>query len=429
MDALTIVLISVGALAVLALVVSLSRTRNSGDQGLRPTEAAAADADATSTDVAPVDGDALLVPLPNRRNEALVMGSEQQLATLESAGLFRDSDGPSAGPLPQAIRTVLFAGGSEATRQANRGIDSGRIVALSRETMEALQRNPAARDKSGRMLGLVRGKRGFTHVMRLEKAGAKAVMASNAATLAMTAAVSQQLAHIEQQLTEIRGTLDEMREDTALEKLADAMGTNHELEKLAESIRRRGYMSDADQNYLAGLNLEVTQNALEADLKVSKLLSSYDADLPRDKRVDVLDELLEKKGLDYWLALRVETDLAYTRRDLLNLYWEQTHEPQALGSLVEVVRAKITERQERMHALGRALDDLADPKSRRRLGPLKQISRRRLEKRDKVVDALLAKHGEAFAGPSGDPFAVVESSAEEVLVLEAGSVEPAAPDA
>lgn len=426
MDPLTIVLIPVCVLAVIALVVARSRARRPGGNGAGGTEVAV-DPGSHSTEVTAIDRGTLLVPLPNKRNEALVMGTEHQLATLEAAGMFRESDGPSAGPLPQAIRTVLFAGGNEATRQANRGIDSGRIVALSKETMEALERNPAARDKTGKMLGLVRGKRGFTHVMRLEKSGAKAVMASNAATLAMTAAVSQQLAHIEQQLTEIRETLDEMREDTALEKLADAMGTNHELEKLAENIRRRGYMTDADQNYLAGLNLDVTQNALEADLKVSKLLSRYSADLPRHKRVKVLDELLEKKGLDYWLALRVETDLAYTRRDLLNLYWEQTHEPQALGSLVDVVRAKITERQQRMQALGRALDDLADPESRRRLDPLKQISRRRLAKRDKVVDALLAKHGEAFAGPSHDPFAVVESTGEEVLVLETGSEEPVAP--
>ena len=366
---------------------------------------------------------ALLVPLPNARDEALVLGSDQELAALERSGLIQETAGPSKGPLPQVVRTVIAAGGTEANRRAAAGVESGRIVALSKDTMKHLEKNRAARDRAGNMLGLIRGEKGrMAHVMRLDKAGAKAVVASNAATLAMTAAVSQQLEHIEQQLTEIRETLDDMMETADIERLGDAIGANDELASIANDIRRRGYVTQADQNRLADVSLEVSQNARGVELKIGKLLSETNAEVSRADRVRQLDQLLGKR-LDYWLALLVETELAYTRRDLLHLYWEQTQHPETARSLAEQVRQSISARQRQMKELGAVLDELADPESRNRLDRFRLVSRHRLTKRDEQIRQILEKHGDAFAGPEEDPYAVIDSRAEEVLVLAPASDE------
>lgn len=378
---------------------------------------------ATEASHPPVAQGPLLVPLPNGRDEALVLGSDEELAVLERAGVIRATSGPSRGPLPQVIRTVIASGGAEANRRAAQGVESGRIVALSKETMAQLEKNKAARDRAGNVLGLIRGKNGrLAHVMRLDKAGAQAVVASNAATLAMTAAVSQQLEHIEQQLTEIRETLDDMLETADIERLGDAIGTSDELESIANDIRRRGYMTQADQNRLADVSLDVSQNARGVELKTAKLLSATAAETSRAERVRQLDGLLGKR-LDYWLALWVQTELAYTRRDLLHLYWEQTQHPEAARSLAEQVRESISARQERMKQLGVTLDELSDPESRKRLDRLRLISRHRLIERDEKIGQILAQHGAAFAGPENDPYAVIDTSATDVLQLRPGSEE------
>lgn len=363
----------------------------------------------------------LLAPLPNALGEALILGSDQELAALERAGLIKEALGPSNGPLPQVVRTVMAVGGMEANRRAAKGVESGRIVALSKESLKQLEKNRAARDKSGNMLGLIRGEKGrIAHVIRLDKAGAKAVVASNAATLAMSAAVSQQLEHIDQQLSAIRETLGDMMETADIERLGDAIGANDELASIGKDIRRRGYMTQADQNRLADVSLEVSQNARGVELKIGKLLSETNAEVTRADRVRQLDQLLGKR-LDYWLALLVETELAHTRRDVLHLNWEQTQHPEAARSLAEEVRGSISARQKRMNELGTVLDELSDPESRKRLDRFRLVSRHRLIERDQQIGQILDKHGDAFAGPEKDPYAVIDSRTEEVLLLSLGN--------
>src|SRR5687767_14601533 len=47
----------------------------------------------------------VLVPLPNRRDEALVIGSEVALGVLDDSGLTRRPASGRPGPLPQLIRS------------------------------------------------------------------------------------------------------------------------------------------------------------------------------------------------------------------------------------------------------------------------------------------------------------------------------------
>src|SRR5919108_5295774 len=190
--------------ATVAIVPLLVRSRIRQGAG-----AVSHELDARPSDL-PASGDpVVLVPLPTRRGEALVLGSERSLEAFDRSGLTRRSPASARGPLPQVVRQVMAHGCWNANRNAQTGIDSGRIVALSEETMKQLKTGRPVYDKSGNVLALVRGEKGrLQHVMRLDRAGAQDVVASNVATLAVTAALSQQLEHIEQQLTQIRATLD-----------------------------------------------------------------------------------------------------------------------------------------------------------------------------------------------------------------------------
>lgn len=62
----------------------------------------------------------MLVPLPNGRKEALLLGSEAQLDRLENAGMVSRVADRDRDPLPQVVRSVIAVGGSEATRDEGR---------------------------------------------------------------------------------------------------------------------------------------------------------------------------------------------------------------------------------------------------------------------------------------------------------------------
>jgi hypothetical protein len=134
-------LIAVSVAFLLGLLVLLRSRRASAVGG----KERASEASRTQTSEGLPSQGALLVPLPSARDEALVLGSDDGLAALERAGLIHTTSGPSSGPLPQVVRTVIAAGGTEANRRAAEGVESGRIVALSKETMKQLERNSAAR--------------------------------------------------------------------------------------------------------------------------------------------------------------------------------------------------------------------------------------------------------------------------------------------
>ena len=304
----------------------------------------------------------------------------------------------------------MAGGGIEATRRAQRGIDSGRIVALSKETMEHLDKGKPVYDKAHNMLGVVRGEKGkISHVMRLDRKGAQAVVASNAATLAVTAALSQQLDHIAEQLTEISDTLDGMVRDKDRERLAEILAANEVLMEIAEAVRRRG-MTETDANQLAALKLPVTAKQLEAEFKFEEVLGDGFEKLTRAERLEKLDEIVEQERLDYWLAVHVQADLARTRSDLLTLYWEHERHPESAAALNESTAAAVRERQRRLAAIGQTLRELSDPAARTRLDPLRQLARYRLGKEHEKLEALLQQHGDAFTGPDVDAYALIEGA-------------------
>ena len=297
-------------------------------------------------------------------------------------------------------------------QEAQTGIDSGRIVTLSRETMEQLRRHGPAYDKTGKILGVLRGSKGqMKHIMRLDRSAASAMVASNAATLAMTAALSAQLGHIEQQLTEIRETLDGLVQDSDRKRLAKMVGANQVLQSIAEGVRRRGEITEADWNRLAAVNLPVTTAAVEAQLKFAEIQRTLSDRVNRAARVTALESLIQKQRLEYWLAVRVESELAQARWDLLHLYWEQSRHPESAGQLAEQVRRLIVDRRERLAELASLLRALADPEARTRFDSLRLLSRRRLKRQQRLVNRLLGQHDGVFAKPGDDTFSITPPDA------------------
>lgn len=373
--------------------------------------------------------DVVIVPLPNAAPagmaEALVLGNEQALEILDQTGLSRRAGENGPGLVPMLVRRTMAVAGVGATSRAQGGIDSGRIVALSEESMKHLEKGKPVYDNANNLLGIVRGDKGrIQHVVRFDRAGAQAVVASNAATLAVTAALSAQLESIEHQLAEISETLQGLVADQDRARLASMVAVNDTLLSIARDVRRRG-MTETDIDRLHHVELPASSGQLEAEFKFHEILEPEDITLTRKDRVDLYEDLVEKERLEYWFAYRVQAELARTRYDLLRLLWEQQEHPATAPALAREVQATIAARQRRMREVGLALEELTDPASRTRLDPLRQISRLRLGGKHETVEALLAEHESLFAGPESDPLAVslsaLEPGSSELPIRELGT--------
>jgi hypothetical protein len=189
--------------------------------------------------VGPGPDDLVLVPFPNDTGQALVVGPEDALAIFDQSGLTKRDTSAGSGPVPQLVRNAMAAGGLNLTDQFQRGANSGRIVALTPETMKRLKKGRPVYDKAGNLLASVRGEKGWLSPMHLDKAGAQVAAASNMATLAVTAALSQQLEAISEQLQEMSEMLEGMVKDKDRERLSDALAANEILFEIAESVRLR----------------------------------------------------------------------------------------------------------------------------------------------------------------------------------------------
>jgi hypothetical protein len=430
MTAIFIALAVVLALALVALLVH-RRGRGARETGPEAPSAAhvATSAGSPTPAVGPGPDDLVLVPFPNDTGHALIVGPEDALAIFDQSGLTTRGTSGGSGPVPQLVRNAMVAGGMRATDKFQQGVDSGRIVSLSQETMEDLAKGKPVYDKAGGLLAMVRGDKGWFKPMRLDKAGAQAAAASNMATLAVTAALSQQLEAISQQLQELSETLDGMVRDKDRERLADALAANAELLEIAENVRRRG-ITQTDLIQLASLKHRVTSLQIETTAKLAEIAPDGVESMSRAKRREVLEGLYAKERLEYWLALQVQVDLAKTRSDLLTLLWEHHHYPGAASELNATIANALRQRQQRAAEVGEALRALADPKSQTRLDPLRVVARHKLGKAQGQIDALLRSHGDAFTGPNQDPHTLSRAvlaagdSVASVSALPSASGEP-----
>jgi hypothetical protein len=400
------------ALVLLALVV---HRRGRRVHATRP-DASEASLVATSGDtptdaVGPGPDDLVLVPFPNDTGQALVVGTEDALRIFDQSGLTKRDTSAGSGQLPQLVRDAMAAGGLNVTNRFQQAADSGRIVALTPETMKRLEKGRPVYNKAGDLLASLRDAKGQLSPMHLDKAGAQVAAASNFATLAVTAALSQQLEAISQQLREMSETLEGMVKDKDRERLSDALAANEILFELAENVRRRG-INQTDYMQLAGLKHRVTSLQIETTAKLAEIAPDGVATMGRHKRVELLENLYANERLEYWLAVQVQADLARTRCDLLTLLWEHHSHPETAGTLNQNVASAIRSRQLRAAEVGDALRALSDPTSQTRLDPIRVISRHRLGKAQVRIDELLLTHGDAFAGPERDPHTISQAALE-----------------
>jgi hypothetical protein len=115
------------------------------------------------------------------------------------------------------------------------------------------------------------------------------------------------------------------------------------------------------------------------------------------QRLEAVERLLNGNRLDICLTMVVESQLAHIRCDLLTLLHEATEYPESLGDLERRTREGIEARRRELAAVGTVLRDVVDLAARRRLDHFQQLSRIKLAPHRRLIEGLLASHGDVLA--------------------------------
>lgn len=349
-------------------------------------------------------GDVVVLPPVAGASCATVLGDADTLDTLERAGLIVRRD--QRRPFQQLVETYTGlqtkAKRGRLRQMADKPVE-GAYLKLTDESRRQLDAGQPVLARTGDLLGVVNDDHGRRrHMLRFENAitMANPEFALAAATLQAVLAIQEQLEAIEERLVEIQQTLGTLVRELDFGRLAEIAGATELLAEVADDIRRRGFMDDADWQQVVETRLTIKTHLIAARFNLTDLTSGFSPARSRRDRIEALDDVLKGTRLEYWMTMFVDAQLANVRADTLKLLHEASSYPDHLGDLERRTRDSIDARRQELTSAGLLLRDIANPAARRWTDHLQQISRYKLSQKQPMVEALLAKHGDVFAPPA-----------------------------
>jgi hypothetical protein len=419
-------LLIVVALGVVATLVLQVRSRRQlpaerPEPVLTPTEDMAHDADPEPVaELVLARDEVLVVPPADEHASAVVVARAESLAILESAGLLA----PRAKhkPFQQLIDRVALARRNGERRRVQDLADEpleGGYLKLGDESRSLIEKEKVVIARTGEMLGMVGGGKN-RRLLRFTdyKTAADPNLIRAVATLKAMAAIQEQLEAVEERLIQVQKTLGRLCQELDYERLSRILTAKDTLEETARDVRRRGQMTQTDMIAVNDARKTIKEQLRSAHFNISDLTRGFDSARSRRQRLEALEEVLQDNRLDFWLAMFVEAELAYVRSDVLKLLYEATEHPNTSDQLERQMREQIEARQAELAAVGTLLRDISDPKARRFLDHIQQISRYKLWRQRPVVEGLLNRHGEVFA-----EHPVLTATAAEPLRADAPAAE------
>lgn len=404
MELAVIILAAAAIAAALVLVVRSRRDHADGREPVRTSdeETTSGHDVVPATEVVLAPDEVLVLPPADEDASAVVLGRADSLAVLESAGLLAPR--ATRKPFQQAIDRVVRMR-REDERRTRRELASepleGGYLKLTEESRRQLADGNPIIARTGGMLGQVNNKQTKRrHHLRFTdyKTAADPNLIRAAATLKAMAAIQEQLEAVEERLIQVQETLGRLCQELDYERLSRILTAKDTLEETARDVRRRGVMTQPDMIAVNDARKTIKEQLRSAHFNLADLTSGFDVARSRHQRLEALEKVLQNNRLDFWLAMFVEAELAYVRSDVLKLMYEASEHPHTSQELERQMREQIEARQAELAAVGALLRDVSDPQARRFLDHFQQISRYKLSRQRPVVEGLLSRHGDVFAG-------------------------------
>lgn len=244
--------------------------------------------------------------------------------------------------------------------------DSGKYVRLHPDSVTALRVGNWIPGTDGYFRMMTRGGDGM-FLQQLQWAPTQIAPPQMLAVqlIATQMALRTAIADVEKAVRRVEGKVESVLNIAQATRAGDVLGNHLSIRRATDFLDTHGELPDADWDALAGLGPALNVTIEQLRNHVSRILDSFDSDLPVQDRAAKLCAAVDQKQLGETLSLLVVAEDSLYRWQLLRLarvgQKEPQHRQRVIDDLNELIRHQLAEDGKLYREAKRLLDDFAKP--------------------------------------------------------------------
>lgn len=244
--------------------------------------------------------------------------------------------------------------------------DTGKYVQLHPDSVNALRVGNWIPGTDGYFRMMTRGDNGL-FLQQLQWAPTQIAPTQMLAVqlIATQLALKTAVADVEKAVRRVEGKVESVLNIAQATRAGDVLGNHLSIRRATDFLEKHESLPDADWDALAGLGPTLNVTVEQLRNHVSRILNSFELNLPIQDRAAKLRAAVEEKQLGETLSLLVIAEDALYRWQLLRLARVGEKEPQhrqrVIDDLNELIRHQIAEDGKLYREAKELLDDFAKP--------------------------------------------------------------------
>ena len=282
--------------------------------------------------------------------------------------------------------------------------NSGKYVQLHPGSLDALRNGNLVPSADGFFRLMTPGNDGqFPAPLQWRPAGLGPEAMVSAQMIAVQLALTSAIAQVEDAVRRVQDKVELVLEVARAQRAGDVLGNNLTISRMVESLERYGSLPDAywDSVAVLGPALNVTVEQLRNH--VSRILASFDDDLPVQQRAGKLRNAINDNRLGDTLSLLVITEESLHKWQRLNLARVESTQPEQLLRAIDEARELVEHHLREDVDIYRNAKEILDRfgKSKAidgfRFNSVRELATQRLALRDELDNFAKARHHQVEA--------------------------------
>ncbi|MFV8230239.1 hypothetical protein [Mycolicibacterium fortuitum] len=244
--------------------------------------------------------------------------------------------------------------------------DSGKYVQLHPDSVNALRVGNVIPGTDGYFRMMTRGGDGL-FLQQLQWAPAQIAPPQMLAIqlIATQMALKSAIADVEQAVCRVEGKVESILDLAQASRAGDVLGTYLSIRRATEFLDQHGVLPDTDWDALASLGPALNVTVEQLRNHISRILDSFEPNLPVQDRAAKLGKAVEEKRLGETLSLLVVAEDSLYRWQQLRLARVESKEPEHLQRVIdnanELIQHQVVEDGKLYRDAKNLLDEFAKP--------------------------------------------------------------------
>jgi hypothetical protein len=246
--------------------------------------------------------------------------------------------------------------------------ESGKFVQLHPESVKALQVGNWIPGTDGYFRMMTRTADGtFLQQLQWSPASIGPTQLMSLQMVAVQIALKSAIAEVEEAVRRVEGKVEAVLELADASRAGDVLGNHLTIRRAVEFLDKHGELPDADWDSVAGLGPALNVTVEQLRNHVTRLLDSFDRDLPVQDRAAKLRRAVEDNRLGETLSLLIVAEESLYRWQRLRLARVEAKQPEHLQRVIddarELLAHQLAEDGKVYRTAKELLDDFAKPEA------------------------------------------------------------------